>query len=203
MQPRPACREASSVRDLDPFEWDASLGAGNFYASRPWLRVAEETADIPPFYLRLTIPGGALATLPCYPMAADSPFPFCRLNFLAAQFIESCAVGEGADVVNAMMPSLFLGGRNPAHTRIGASAVESDSAWQASVLHDLLAEAENAAQRRALRSVGMLYVDEGMTVLRQVLTERGYVCFPHYRAAVLDVPDGGFDAYIQGTHQTP
>ncbi|MBB5940304.1 GNAT family N-acetyltransferase [Streptomyces zagrosensis] len=199
-----ACEELRSVRELNEAEWEASLGAHGFYASLPWLRVAEETADMPPFYLRSTISGGTrFATLPCYPMAAESPFPFCRVEFLATRFIESCASGEGARVAASLMPALFLGGRNPAHTRVGAAALERGAAGEREAAHDLLGGAEEAARDRALRSVGMLYVDEDDAPLRQALAERGYVSFPHHGAAVLDVPDEGFDAYVRGSGRHP
>lgn len=121
--------------------------------------MAERTADIPPFYLYTN---AEPATLPCYPLTAGSPFPFCRINFLVHRF----APQAGPEIPDRLMPTLFLG--------------EQDATAAAA----LLAQAERAATERGLRSVGMLYVDEDDELARRVLTDRGYACFPHYRAGV-------------------
>jgi Acetyltransferase (GNAT) domain len=188
--------EMNSVIMIDSSEWDASLGSHFFYASSGWLAVAEKTADIPPFYLRAGSPGSsAVATLPCYPIAIDSPFPFCRVEFLATRFVTACASDNGALLAGELMPALFLGGRNPAHTGFGTAGVNSIAEGE-SASHALAAYAERAAADRGLRSVGMLYVDADDEVARRVLVERGYVAFPHYEAAILDVPGGGLNGYV-------
>ncbi|MFT2017321.1 GNAT family N-acetyltransferase [Streptomyces sp. 796.1] len=198
------CEEVDHLADLDLERWDASLGAHDFYASSTWLRIAADTADLPPCYLRTAYSDDQhLATLACYPMAADSPFPFCRAEFLATRFLTSCATGSGARTAASLMPALFLGGRNPAHTRIGTGGLEPGSDAERAVLDRLLTGAERAAAARGLRSVGMLYVDEDAAPLRQALTEHGYVAFPHHEAAVLTVPAGGFDAYARGAADCP
>lgn len=176
--------------------WNATLGPHLHYAGSGWLNVAHETADIPPFYLWAeSADAGTAATLPCYPLAKESPFPFCRAHFLATRFAPGRDTPEGTRVFGELMPSLFLGGRNPAHTGFGTAGIES-AALREEAVNALLAQAEREAGERELNSVGMLYVDQDDALARTVLAERGYVSFPHYEAAVLDVPPGDLAAYI-------
>jgi predicted N-acyltransferase len=167
---------ADTVRAVPPAIWDATVGPGGFYAASGWLAVAEATADRPPVYLRTA--GGSL---PCYELAADSPVPFCRADVVAAG-----ALGPDAD----LMPSLFCGGRNPAHTTVHATGDRP------ATVDALVARAETVARERDLRSVGLLYVDGDDTVVRETLARRGFLGFPHEPAAVLAVPPGGFEAYL-------
>ncbi|MFI9379635.1 GNAT family N-acetyltransferase [Kutzneria sp. NPDC052558] len=176
-------RQVGALADLDREQWDSTLAQHAFYGSTGWLDVAERTADIPPFYL-LT----ESATLPCYPLSVDSPFPFCRIEFLVRNFLP-----DAGDLGARLMPALVLGGRNPGHTGFGlARAADPLAAARA-----LASAAEAAALDRGLRSVGMLYVDDDNEVARQVLAERGYASFPHARASVLDVPAGSLEDYVR------
>ncbi|MGC9666042.1 GNAT family N-acetyltransferase [Planosporangium sp. 12N6] len=178
--------EVARVADLGPAEWDATVDGGGFYAASPWLAVAEATADLAPFHLVAQSSDGdraARATLPCYPVAATSPFPLCRADLIT---------GGSA----GLMPSLFCGGRHPAHTGVNAAGVPP--ADRARLTDALLAHAERAAAERGLRSAGMLYVDADDVVTRRVLADRGYAIGAHATAAVLDVPGAGLDGYLAG-----
>lgn len=183
--------------ELLPFtQWDETLGIRSFYASSPWLKVAADTADQEPFHLYVrSADTSPAATLPCYPMTADSPFVFCRINFLAERFLGHPESDAGERIGHALMPSLFLGGRYPAHTRIAVGRAVDDRDSSDQLAHALLARAERTARDRGLNSIGMLYVDDDDALTRRVLDERGYVAFPHYEAGVLDVPAGDFHDY--------
>ena len=182
--------------------WNATLGPHLHYAGSGWLNVAHETADIPPFYLWADCADtGAVATLPCYPLTESSPFPFCRASFLATRFAPGRDTPQGMRIFEYLMPSLFLGGRNPAHTGFGTAGIDS-AALRESAAHALLAQAEREAADQGLHSVGMLYIDQDDELARTVLSKRGYVSFPHYEASVLDVPPGDLDAYIHTLPRT-
>jgi hypothetical protein len=189
--------EISKVNRLDQRAWDGSLGRHSFYSSTDWLTVAELTADIPPFYLQASLPDtDGVATVPCYPVDHDSPFPLCKASALVvAQFLAGQASLSTGHLASALMPSLFLGGRHPAHTKI-AIADRRSAAAAAAVAHALLAHAEAAALERRLPSVGMLYVDADDALTRHVLAERGYAQFAHGAAAVLSIPPAGLDEYV-------
>ncbi|MBO4205250.1 GNAT family N-acetyltransferase [Micromonospora echinofusca] len=178
--------QTSRVADLDPARWDATVEPGGFYGAVPWLTVAEATADLAPVHLvaeATGVPGPATATLACYPVATTSPFPLCRADVVTGSPDEP-------------MPSLFCGGRHPAHTRINAAG--TDPATRARLTDALLARAERLAVDRGMRSVGMLYVDADDAVTRQVLTGRGYRIRCHATAALLAVPDTGLAGYLDG-----
>jgi len=186
--------EREVVDKVNAEQWDSTLGLHSFYASFGWLEVAERTADIPPFYLATeTEP---TATLPCYPLSMESPFPFCRIEFLARRFVPVCADGDGAELAARLMPTLFLGGRNPAHTGFGTALLDTP-AERETAAHVLAGYAERAAAERGLNSVGMLYVDEDDEVARRVLAERGYASFSHHEASVLKVTGDDLEDYIR------
>jgi predicted N-acyltransferase len=172
--------------ELNRRKWETTIGPRSFYTCAGWLKVAERTADLPPFYLVSESASGiASGGLPCYVLDRSSPFPFCRADRVLSYALHDSVAGK--DIASALMPSLFLGGRNPAHTRLPAPPETARA---------LLDEAERQAAQRDLASVGMLYVDDDDHSTRSVLSERGYHSFAHYQAAVLDVPSGGFDEYL-------
>jgi predicted N-acyltransferase len=179
----------TTVGELDLDEWDALLGPGDLYMSSPWLRIGEETADAPPLYLVVRDGDGrACAAVACYPLDVETPYPFCRLDWVLSR--------AGADPQDAQltMPSLFAGGRFPSHTRVvfdrRRPAVDCEAALAAG-----LEAVEDAAVSQGLPSFGILYVDERDEILRRALDRRGLLAFASGVASSLDVPPA-FDDYL-------
>jgi predicted N-acyltransferase len=183
-------KEFQTVLEISWAGWENSLGPHQFYASVDWLRIAEATADRPPFYLY----GEQMTALPCYPLTTESPFPLCRADLMVRRALPGPA---GAALADRMMPTLFLGGRNPGHTGIGWAGL-TDSDDRVAAGHALVAHAERVAAERGLRSVGMLYVDEDDDVVRHVLRDRDYVHVAHEQAAVLTVLGARPDDHVHG-----
>jgi predicted N-acyltransferase len=103
------------------------------------------------------------------------PFPFCRLDRVLA----GTGIAHGG-----VMPSLFCGARNPAHTRVAGGA-------DAEVVAAAVALGEELA-----RSTTFLYVDEDDEALRDLLRETGFASFRTGTASILDVPAGGLEEYL-------
>ena len=157
--------------------------------STPWLAVAEETADRRPTYLLARDGHGVLrACLACYPLDADSPFPFCRLDLVLEH------TGADRESSQAAMPNLFCGGRFPSHTRVAVDPRRGPSERRAAV-EEILGRAEEAAREQGLRSLAVLYVDEGDETLRQALEKRRFLVFASETASSLEVP-AAFEEYL-------
>ncbi len=93
-----------------------------------------------------------------------------------------------------VMPSMFIGGRNPGHTRLGTAGCAP--AHEHAVSEALITAAESIAAEHGLASAGVLYVDEDDQALRKLLANRGYTRFLHGEAAWLDIPGNSFEDYI-------
>jgi predicted N-acyltransferase len=193
-----AVRILRDLGELDLAAWDAVQAPGGFYASTPWLRHAQATADLPPRYLAAFRDGRLLGAVPAYPLGIDSPFVFCRTDAVV-DAIHRDRLGEPADWAAGLMPTLACGGRNPAHTRVGVAA-DLDSADRRAVIDAVVAAAGGEARAAGLRSVAFLYVDENDTPLRDALrADGGYVELVSDQAYLLELPDGDvFPAYLAG-----
>jgi uncharacterized protein len=157
--------------------------------STPWLAVAEETAERRPTYLLARDGHGVLrACLACYPLDARSPFPFCRLDLV----LEHSGVEH--ETSQAPMPNLFCGGRFPSHTRVAVDARLGPSERRAAV-EAVVDRAEEAAREQGLRSLAVLYVDEGNDILRRALEKRRFLVFASETASSLEVP-ATFEDYL-------
>jgi predicted N-acyltransferase len=177
-------QRVETLADLDLAQWDALLGPGDFHLSLDWLLCAEATATAPPVYLcgRDADSGELLAGLACYLLDRDAPLPFCRLDRVLDR---TGLVPER--VRGAVVPSLFCGGRNPAHTRVAAAADRA----RAEVVDAAVELGEELA-----RSTTFLYVDEDDEALRELLRRHGFASFHTGTASALDVPAGGLDDYL-------
>jgi predicted N-acyltransferase len=196
-----AVRVLRDLSEIDGDAWDAVQAPGGFYASTPWLRHADATADLPPRYLAATRNGRLLGGVPVYPLGIGSPFVFCRTdNVIDA--IHQERLGEPADWVAGLMPTLACGGRNPASTRIGVDA-KLDGAERRAVVDAVVAAADREARDAGLRSVAFLYVDEDDTLLRDALRADGsYVELVSDQAYLLELSEGDvFGGYLAGVRR--
>ena len=181
--------------------WDDTVHQRAFYASARWVSVAAETLSGPAWYLLYRPAGqaGLVASVPCYEIGEDSPFRLCRASTILRRVLTASGPGQGnndradGELPDLLMPSLFVGGRNPGHTRLGTRSCPPEQAEAAS--NELIGAAESIAAERGLASVSVLYVDEDDHLLRKVLKQRGYAGFQHGEAAWLDVPGGSFTDY--------
>jgi hypothetical protein len=182
------------LSDVAPAQWDSMWGQRRFYASSGWLRVAADTADLPPFYL-VADDDQATYALPCYPIGASSPFPFCRVDRVLRRLPVTAGSDMREDLGASLLPSLLLGGRNPGHAGFGVAQARTVTDAAAAV-DALLDCAERAAAERGLSSVAMLYVDDEDPIAREALAARGYLGFAHTSASLLTTPPGGVDGYL-------
>jgi predicted N-acyltransferase len=93
-----------------------------------------------------------------------------------------------------LMPSLLLGGRHTAHSRL-LLAPGLSAAAQQEATGTLLDEAERLGRDLGARSVAFMFVDE-RDRLRHDLGQRGYLAFRHAKAGVMDIDFATFDEYL-------
>lgn len=169
------------TEDLDLPRWDALQPPGGFFATSPWLRHAERTARVRPYYL---IAGHWRAAMPAYPLDGADPYVLCRADQVVGQITGKTLPADG------LMPVLACGARNPGYTFIAAGRHA-----ERSVVAEFIRESEELACDAGLKAVSYLYVHHADTVLGQELAEAGYVAFQGEASYALDVPPT-FDDYL-------
>ena len=166
---------------LDLRRWDALPPPGGFYATSPWLRHAERTARVRPYYL---IASQWRAAMPAYPLDGEDPYALCRADVVLGQITGKTLPTD------ALLPVLACGARNPGYTFI-ASGQRAEQA----IVAEFVRESEGLAHEAGLKAVSYLYVHRDDTALEQELAGAGYVGFPGKAAYSLDVPPS-FDDYL-------
>jgi uncharacterized protein len=169
------------TEDLDLCRWDSLQPPGGFFATSPWLRHAERTARVRPYYL---IASDWRAAMPAYPLDGEDPYVLCRADHVLRQITGKTLPADG------LMPVLACGARNPGYTFI-ASGPQAER----SVVAEFIAESEELAREAGLKAVSYLYVHHADTALEQELAGTGYVALPGKTAYSLDVPPS-FDDYL-------
>lgn len=140
-----------SIGNLDLRCWDALQPPGGFYAASPWLRHAERSAKVPPYYLTTQ---NWRSAMPAYPLDRADPYVFCRVDHVLAQIADKAPPADG------LLPVLACGARNPGYTFVAAQADMDHSATRGIVL-----EAEALADEGGLEAVSYLYVHHSDSVL--------------------------------------
>jgi predicted N-acyltransferase len=170
--------------------------------SSAWLGVLETISPVPPFYLTATDDHGrAMAGLAAHLLGRDTPpWDFYRidrvLRRLAAMPDRDARgiAGVRAREPVMLMPSLLLGGRHTAHSRLLLAPGLSEAAQQQAT-DALLDEAGRLGRDLGARSLAFMFVDEHDR-LRDDLEQRGYLAFLHAKAGVMDIDFATFDEYL-------
>ncbi|MER6343559.1 GNAT family N-acetyltransferase [Streptomyces sp. NPDC001595] len=192
-------RVFSRAADLPREAWAGLLRPEDLFLGDRWLEVAERTAGCPMRYLLLDRAGETVAGLATALADDTAPWvlgrPDTMLEAAAADGREGAAEvlaalpGPAAD---SLLPTLVCGGRHMGRSRVprrpdtGRAEVEA-----------LVARAEELAAEQGARSVAFPFVEDGDTVLRQVLRERGYLVHEAGRYSSLTVDARGFDGYLE------
>jgi predicted N-acyltransferase len=193
----------SAASELGQCGWDDHLlHSRDFYLSSAWLGVLETISPVPPFYLTATDDHGrAMAGLAAHLLDRDTPpWDFYRidrvLRRLAAMPDRDARgiVGVRAREPVMLMPSLLLGGRHTAHSRLLLAPGLSEAAQQEAT-DALLDEAGRLGRDLGARSLAFMFVDEHDR-LRDDLEQRGYLAFLHAKAGVMDIDFATFDEYL-------
>lgn len=194
----PGVHAVDRVADLPREDWDALTGPGDIFLTCRWLEVVEATAGVPMAYLWTERAGRPVAALATALATTSVPWALGRPDVVLTKSAEEELPGAGellaglaADPSERLMPSLVTGGRHVGGTRLlhAPEATPED-------LAALVQAAEVLGKEAGARSVCFLYLDERDTALGQVLGGRGYrTCVTGWFSA-LEVPDGGFPAYL-------
>jgi predicted N-acyltransferase len=193
----------NTASELGPLEWDDRLlRSGDFYLSARWLQVLEGISSARPFYLiAVDSRGHLLAGLVAHLLDRDSPaWDFYRIDRVLRRLAAlpdrdaHGIVGVRGREPATLMPSLLLGGRHTAHSRLLLDRGLSQAARR-EVSGALLAEAENLGRKVGARSLAFMFIDSD-DQLRSDLDQRGYLSFLHAKAGVLDIDFTTFDGYL-------
>jgi predicted N-acyltransferase len=174
------------MEDLDLPRWDGLQPSGGFYATSPWLRHAERTARVAPYYLTGADVDWAM---PAYPLDRGDPFVFCRADYVLEQ------VTGKAPPPDWVTPVLACGARNPGYTFIASRPASGGAATGDARAREVIREAEALAADTGLHAVSYLYVYESDAGLRRELARAGYASFRGKTAFALDVPPT-FEEYL-------
>jgi predicted N-acyltransferase len=186
-----AVREVASARELAAQGWDELLGAGDAFVSSQWLRAVELLSPRRPYYLvvgEAPVRGG----LSGYLVGGDERvLSVARPDRLLDEPLARAGLSEPdrRRLLAAVLPTLSCGARQVGYSRIPARGSDA--------LRALLAETSAGAARHGARSVSLNYVSTADTELREALQAEGFAAFPVESAAVLDVPEDGFDGYLK------
>ncbi|GAA2139217.1 hypothetical protein GCM10009760_21190 [Kitasatospora kazusensis] len=185
--------------DLEHFGWDGLLGHNDYYQSVQWLSYVE-LLDSPYWRYLVAGPSGgpARAGLTVHQInSTASPFnrPDARLRLAVERLGGPVAAPFWGGLEEHLLPALALGGRTIGHSRVLLDAAEPEPVRRAR-LRELLAEAEELAVVRGLRSLSALYVDEHDRLLREELTAAGYLAFPNGAASHLRIDFEDFEGYL-------
>ncbi|MFF1718354.1 GNAT family N-acetyltransferase [Streptomyces sviceus] len=185
--------------DIPQDAWTGLLRPQDLYLDGRWLRVAERTAACPMRYALLHRGGTLVAGLATALADETASWVLARpdtlLEFSAkdgrpgAEDILRELPGSPADT---MLPALVCGGRHMGRSRVAARGGVTHAEVAA-----LVDWAEELAAEQGAASVAYPFVEESDTVLRQVLSERGYLSHESGRYSTLAVPPGGFDDYLR------
>jgi predicted N-acyltransferase len=193
----------NAASELGPLDWDDRLlRSGDFYLSARWLQVLEGISSARPFYLvAVDGRGHLLAGLVAHLLDRDSPaWDFYRIDRVLRRLAAlpdrdaHGIVGVRGREPAMLMPSLLLGGRHTAHSRLLLARGLSQAARR-ELSGALLAEAENLGRKVGARSLAFMFIDSD-DELRGDLDQRGYLSFLHAKAGVLDIDFTTFDGYL-------
>ena len=193
----------SAASELGPCGWDDRLlRSSDFYLSSAWLGLLEAISPVPPYYLIARDDHGrVVAGLAAHLLGRDTPpWDFYRvdrvLRRLAAMPDRDARgiAGVWGREPAMLMPSLLLGGRHTAHSRLLLAPGLSEAAQQAAT-DALLDEAGKLGRDLGARSLAFMFVDEHDR-LRDDLGQRGYRAFLHAKAGVMDIDFTTFDEYL-------
>ncbi|MFJ2744722.1 GNAT family N-acetyltransferase [Streptomyces sp. NPDC087440] len=191
--------EHSRAADLPRAQWAALLRPEDLFLAERWLEVAERTAGCPMRYLLLEQDGRVAAGLATALADHTAPWVFGRPDTMletaakdgrdGAAEVLAALPGPAAE---ALLPTLVCGGRHMGRSRVPRRAGTGRAEVEA-----LVARAEELAAAEGARSVAFPFVEDGDTVLREVLGERGYLVHEAGRFSSLTVDAGGFDTYLE------
>ncbi|WP_369173050.1 GNAT family N-acetyltransferase [Streptomyces sp. R28] len=192
-------RAVRRAADLPRAGWDALTGPYDVFLTCRWLDVVEATAGVPMVYLWIERAGRPVAGLATATATTSVPWALGRPDVVLRKSAEAelpgaaeMLTGMGEDPSAKLMPALVAGGRHVGSTRmlLSPEATEGDA-------EALVAAAETLAREEGLASVAFLYVDEQDAHLARVLASRGYHSCTTGQYSVLQVPQAGFDGYLQ------
>jgi hypothetical protein len=199
-------RRVEDPQQLAEVGWDTLLGVEDGFQTRAWLEVqARIGADVAAHGAG---PGDGPADAGLVVAWADerTPWLLARPDVLLRRAREGGAAGAAgawAGSAEEVLPSLVCGGRHLGRTRPlrrdGAGPGDAPTAGSDEVAAAVTAVVE-AAEREALdrgaRSVCFPHVDERDAWLCDLLESRGYAWHHSEVLCWLDVPAGGWDAYL-------
>jgi hypothetical protein len=195
---RTTLRAFSQAADIPRRDWAELLRPEDLYLGERWLAVAERTAGCPMRYLLLDEDGTSVAGLATALADDSAPWVLGRPDTLLESSAKDGREGAGeiladlpASPAESLLPALVCGGRH-----MGRSRVPRRPGTGRAQVEVLVAEAERLAAEQGAASVAYPFVEEGDTLLRQVLAERGYLCHESGRYSSLRVGPGGFDDYL-------
>ncbi|MFF9036886.1 GNAT family N-acetyltransferase [Streptomyces sp. NPDC014892] len=194
----PTVRAFSRAADLPRADWAELLRPEDLFLGERWLAVAERTAGCPMSYLLLDEDGRTVAGLATALADDTAPWVLGRPDTLLQAGAEAGREGAAeilsalpASPAESLLPTLVCGGRHMGRSRVPRLAGTGRDQVEA-----LVAEAERLAAEQGAASVAYPFVEDGDTLLRQILDERGYVHHDSGRYSSLRVGPGGFDDYL-------
>ena len=193
----------SAASQLVPYGWDDHLlRSSDFYLSSAWLGLLEKISPVPPFYLIARDDHGRpMAGLAAHLLGRDTPpWDFYRIDRVLRR-VAAMPDRDARGIVGVrgrepamLMPSLLLGGRHTAHSRLLLAPGLSEAAQQEAT-DALLDEAGKLGRDLGARTLAFMFVDEHDR-LRDDLEQRGYLSFLHAKAGVMDIDFSTFDEYL-------
>ncbi|MFD7131927.1 GNAT family N-acetyltransferase [Streptomyces sp. NPDC059894] len=192
--------EADRIAEIPAALWDALAGDHDFFLSHRWTSVVEATGKVDTHYVVLPDDEGRPVAAVSMALAdASVPWTLVRPDTVLASGAEQGLPGAAellaslpGDPAETLLPGVVAGGRHVGGTRLllapGAGPAEVAA---------LLDRTEEWARARGARSVSFLYTDETDTFLVDALRDRGYRSAEAGRYSRLDVPEGGFEAYLE------
>lgn len=187
-----------SVSDIRPRGWDSLTGDGDLFRCCDWLEITAasdpDLAEQPRYLMVFDDAGQPAAATPVYVQVADKvPDPLARVDLVLHDVLtRSGAPRQWSD---ELLPSVLCGGWVPYDTRVilhPGQATELHRGATGKALDELAAY----AGRRDYSSIVFLYVDEQNHLLREALTEHGYIEIPAEPRAVMDIDWPDFAGYL-------
>lgn len=180
--------------DIDAESWDIRLDQDDFYLTSRWLGLVEDNVQTPVRYAVLADGERIEAGLPTVIADINSPWVLGRPDGIleearrAGQSLPEALSAQHLDSVS-LLPSLVCGGRHMGPTRVAGSRDTEQ-------IRELLAWALQYAASADVASISFPFVDEGDAELRRILGSGGYHGHLSAEYAILDLPVGGWDAYL-------
>ncbi|MFE7318741.1 GNAT family N-acetyltransferase [Streptomyces sp. NPDC057555] len=190
-------RAYSRVNSIPRDEWDHSTVDSSLWATTDWLRNVEGGFSDERSYV--VSAGGAMAV---YHVNPDSYPDFVPRNLLSRDAAVNGLASQRAPHEQQRLVELLRGLGQDALAHAAVCAVPwgfTRALWarDADTREALLTELEGTATRWDSGTSAVLYVDQDEQALRQALVKRGYVEVLAAGNSVLDVPEGGFDGYVE------